>query len=72
MGWRFLLGLELDDPGFDFTVLGAFCSRLIEHGLEERILDAVLDRLAGAGLLRRGGRQRTDSTHVLAGRRPLP
>ncbi|MGN6171666.1 MAG: IS1182 family transposase, partial [Streptosporangiaceae bacterium] len=71
MDWKFLLGLELDDPGFDFTVLGDFRSRLIGHGLEERVLGAVLARLSGAGLLRTGGRQRTDSTHVLAAVRTL-
>ena len=71
MDWKFLLGLELDDPGFDFTVLGEFRSRLIGHGLEERVLAAVLARLSGAGLLRAGRRQRTDSTHVLAAVRTL-
>jgi hypothetical protein len=67
MDWKFLLGLELDDPGFDFTIPGDFRSRLIAHGLEER----VLARLSGAGLLRVGGRQRTDSMHVLAAVRTL-
>ncbi|MFJ1554719.1 transposase [Streptomyces mirabilis] len=71
MDWKFLLGLELDDPGFDFTVLGDFRSRLITHGLEERVLEVVLARLSQAGLLRAGGRQRTDSTHVLAAVRTL-
>ena len=71
MDWKFLLGLELDDPGFDFSILGDFRSRLIRHGLEERVLEAVLARLSGAGLLRAGGRQRTDSTHVLAAVRTL-
>ena len=71
LDWKFVLGLELDDPGFDFTVLGDFRSRLIDHGLEERVLDAVLARLSGAGLLRAGGRQRTDSMHVLAAVRTL-
>ncbi|WP_327576250.1 IS1182 family transposase [Streptomyces sp. NBC_00145] len=71
MDWKFLLGLELDDPGFDFTVLGDFRSRLITHGLEERVLEVVLARLSDAGLLRAGGRQRTDSTHVLAAVRTL-
>ncbi|MFD7605963.1 IS1182 family transposase [Streptomyces mirabilis] len=69
--WKFLLALELDDPGFDFTVLGDFRSRLIMHGLEERVLEAMLARLSKAGLLRAGGRQRTDSTHVLAAVRTL-
>jgi len=71
MDWKYLLGLELDDPGFDFTILGDFRSRLIRHGLEEKVLEAVLERLSGAGLLRAGGRQRTDSTHVLAAVRTL-
>jgi len=71
MDWKFLLGLELDDPGFDFTVLGDFRSRLIRHGLEERVLELMLARLSGAGLLRAGGRQRTDSAHVLAAVRTL-
>jgi len=71
MDWKFLLGLELDDPGFDFTVLGDFRDRLIRHGMEEKVLEAVLARLSGAGLLRAGGRQRTDSTHVLAAVRTL-
>ncbi|MFF7995898.1 IS1182 family transposase [Kitasatospora xanthocidica] len=71
MDWKFLLGLELDDPGFDFSVLGDFRARLIEHGLEERVLDLVLARCSELGLLRSGGRQRTDSTHVLASVRVL-
>ncbi|MET8631135.1 IS1182 family transposase [Kitasatospora sp. NPDC004669] len=71
MDWKFLLGLELDDPGFDFSVLGDFRSRLIEHGMEERVLDLVLARCSERGLLRSGGRQRTDSTHVLAAVRTL-
>ncbi|GAB2741568.1 IS1182 family transposase [Kitasatospora kifunensis] len=71
MDWRFLLGLELDDPGFDFSVLGDFRTRLIEHGMEERILTLVLARCSALGLLRSGGRQRTDSTHVLAAVRTL-
>jgi transposase len=71
MDWKYLLGLELDDPGFDFTVLGDFRARLIEHGLQEKVLDVILDRCSQHGLLRAGGRQRTDSTHVLAAVRTL-
>lgn len=71
MDWKYLLGLELDDPGFDFTVLGDFRARLIEHGLQEKVLDVILDRCSQQGLLRAGGRQRTDSTHVLAAVRTL-
>ncbi|MFI1259246.1 transposase [Streptomyces netropsis] len=71
MDWKFLLGLELDDPGFDFTVLSDFRSRLTEHSLEEQILEVMLTRLSDAGVLRAGRRQRTDSTHVLASVRTL-
>ncbi|MFE2989697.1 transposase [Streptomyces sp. NPDC059262] len=68
MDWKFLLGLELDDPGFEASVLSLFRSRLIEHGLEQTTLELMLERL---GLLKAGGRQRTDSTHVLAAVRTL-
>lgn len=69
--WKYALGLELDDPGFDFTVLAGFRARLIEHGLAEKVLDTLLERLSQQGLLKAGGRQRTDSTHVLAAVRTL-
>src|SRR5262245_32870475 len=46
MDWRYLLGLELDDPGFDFTVLSVFRSRLLAHSLEERVLERVLGHLS--------------------------
>ena len=68
---KYLLGLELTDCGFDFTVLTGFRQRLLDHDLDERVLDVVLERLAGEGLVSAGGRQRTDSTHVLAAIRRL-
>ncbi|MBV9022560.1 MAG: IS1182 family transposase [Streptomycetaceae bacterium] len=71
MDWKFLLGLELDDPGFDFSALSDFRSRLIRNSLEEKVLDLVLERCSELGLLRSGGRQRTDSTHVLGAVRVL-
>jgi transposase len=71
MDWKYLLGLELDDPGFDHTVLGDFRARLLEHGMEERVVEAVLEAAAQRGLLRRGGRQRTDSTQVVGDVRQL-
>ena len=64
--WKYALGLELTDPGFDHTVLTGFRQRLIDHGLEEKVLDLLLVRLAELGMVKPGGRQRTDSTHVLA------
>lgn len=63
--WKYLLGLELTDPGFDHTVLSEFRLRLLSHQSEARLFDAVLEVAQARGLLKAGGRQRTDSTHVL-------
>jgi transposase len=64
--WKYLLGLELADPGFDDSVLCEFRSRLLAGGGERLLLDKLLDRCQTLGLLKAGGKQRTDSTHVLA------
>lgn len=69
--WKYALGLGLEDPGFDFTVLSEFRARLVAGSMETEALDALLTRLAGLGLVGSGGRQRTDSTHVLARLRSL-
>jgi transposase len=69
--WKYLLGLELADPGFDHSVLCEFRSRLLEGGAEERLLHKLLDACWARGLLKARGRQRTDATHVLAAIRTL-
>jgi transposase len=71
LDWKYCLGLALDDEGFDFTVLSEFRARLTAGGLESLIFDALLARLVDLGLLGAGGRQRSDSTHVLAAVRSL-
>jgi transposase len=71
LDWKYCLGLSLEDEGFDFSVLSEFRARLVAGGLERVILDLLLSRLKGLGLVRAGGRQRTDSTHVLAAIRSL-
>ena len=43
-----------------------FRGRVAEAGLEQVVLDALLARLAAEGLVKAGGKQRTDSTHVVA------
>jgi transposase len=63
--WKYALGLELTDPGFDFSALSEFRTRLIAGGSEKLLLDKMLQRLRARGLVRARGRQRTDSTHVL-------
>jgi transposase len=69
--WKYLLGLELSDAGFDFSALCEFRSRLIAGGAETRLLERLLDHCCVRGLLKARGRQRTDSTHVLAQVREL-
>src|SRR5689334_17560608 len=69
--WKYLLGLELDAPGFDHSVLCEFRARLLEGGAEEHLLHRLLEACQARGLLKARGRQRTDSTHVLAAIRVL-
>jgi transposase len=69
--WKYLLSLELTDPGFDFSVLSAFRDRLLVGSAEELLLDKLLERCRALGWLKARGQQRTDSTHVLAAIRVL-
>ena len=69
--WKYCLGLELADPGFEFTVLSGFRDRLLAGGAERVIFDGLLARVKELGLVGAGGRQRTDSTHVLGRIRDL-
>jgi transposase len=69
--WKYALGLELTDSGFDCSVLSEFRARLVTGHAALRLLDTLLERLRALGLLKRRGRQRTDSTHVLAAIRVL-
>ena len=57
--------LDIADEGFDHSRLSRFRDRLIEGGAERIGFDALLGGLRRAGLVRRGGKQRLDSTHVL-------
>jgi len=66
MDIKYLLGLELADPGFDFSVLSEFRTRLVEHQAEHRLFELLVTRLSEQGYLKKRGSQRTDSTHILA------
>src|SRR2546421_6737010 len=68
---KYLLSLELTDPGFAFSVLSEFRDRLLAGSAEELLLDKLLERCRALGLLKARGPQRTDSTHVLAAIRVL-
>jgi transposase len=71
LDWKYALCLELADPGFDASVLCEFRQRLLDHGAEARLFEALLALARAAGLAKARGTQRTDSTHVLAAVRQL-
>ena len=69
--WKYALGLDLPDPGFDDSILSEFRARVAGGGLDQVVLDTLLERLAADGLVQAGGKMRTDSTHVIAAVRDL-
>ncbi|MEE1770641.1 transposase, partial [Streptomyces sp. JV185] len=69
--WKYALALELTDPGFDFSVLSEFRDRLVSADGGRPVLDGILTAAREKGLLSRGGKARTDSTHVLSAAREL-
>src|SRR5579862_5535108 len=64
--WKYALSLELTDPGFNFSILCEFRARLLAGEAEQRLLETVLTLARERGWLKARGKQRTDSTHVLA------
>ncbi len=64
--WKYVLALDLTDAGFDSSVLSEFRTRLIAGGAEQLLFETMLTLFRDQGLLKARGRQRTDSTHVLA------
>lgn len=69
--WKYGLGLELTDAGFDYSLLSEFRERLVAGAAATRLLEKLLARCQERGWLKAGGKQRTDSTHVLASVRAL-
>jgi len=69
--WKYALNLELTDSGFDHTVLSEFRARLVEGQAEHLLLETMLTLFKERGWLKARGKQRTDSTHVLAKIRAL-
>lgn len=63
---KYALSLELDDPGFDASVLSEFRTRLLEGGSESLLFDHLLERFREMKLVKARGKQRTDSTRILA------
>ncbi len=68
---KYMLSLDLTDPGFDASVLCEFRQRLLEGKAEQQILQPLLDLALARGWLKARGKQRTDSTHVFGAIRTL-
>ncbi len=71
LDWKYALSLDIEDSGFDFSVLSEFRGRLLGGSAEDRLLGRMLELFQGRGLLEGGGRQRTDATHVVGAVREL-
>ena len=69
LSWKYVLGLSLEEAGFDASVLSEFRGRLLEYEAERHVFEVMLDQFQARGLVKAGGRQRTDSTHVLGAMR---
>ncbi len=65
LGWKYALDLELDYEGFHSTVLVYFRDRLEEKKAQRMIFDGVVKLLMELGLVKRKGKQRLDSTHIV-------
>ena len=69
--WKYALSLDLTDSGFDFTILIEWSERLITEVGEQELLNKMLEKFQEKGLVCGKGKQRTDSTHILAKVREL-
>lgn len=69
--WKYALGLELTDEGFDASVLSEFRERLVETQAADYFLNLLLDHFKSLGLLKTWKQQRTDATHILGNLRAL-
>lgn len=71
LDWKYLLGLQVTDAGFHYSVLSEFRSRLLTGKAEERLLEVLLTHFKARGWLKERQRQRTDSTHIFTAVRCL-
>jgi transposase len=71
LDWKIAFGLPLDFLGFHPTVLTYFRDRLIANAKGSYAFDQILNHLSEIGLIKSGGKQRIDSTHIIAAVREL-
>jgi transposase len=66
LDWKYALSLPVDDAGFDASILVDFRQRLLDHMAQDRLLEPILQVCRERRWLKAGGKQRTDSTWVIA------
>jgi transposase len=71
LDWKYALSLPVDDTGFDASILTDFRQRLVAGQAQDQLLEPILQVCRERGWLKAGGKQRTDSTLVLANARRL-
>ncbi len=69
--WKYALGLPLEAVGFDDSILSEFRTRLVTGEKVLFLLDHFLQICQEREWLKARGKQRTDSTHILAAIRRL-
>jgi transposase len=63
--WKYALHAPLGYQGFHYSTLSNFRKRLVEHGQERLVFDQVVGLVERHGFMKRHGKQRTDSTHII-------
>lgn len=71
LDWKIAFGLPIDYPGIHNTTLVHFRDRLIENEKSSYAFDKILEHLVTIGLVKKGRKQRIDSTHVIGNVREL-
>lgn len=63
--WKHALGINLEEAGFDATVLCRFRRKLLECGLERSLFERLVKAAREAGLIAKDAAQLLDSSHIL-------
>src|SRR5713226_979263 len=65
LDWKYALRQEVSWRGFHYSDLCNFRKRLLAHGREGVVFERILAYLRERGYVKGGGKQRTDSTHIV-------
>ena len=71
LDWKYALHLEPSYRSFDHTVLSEFRQRLLKHGAESRVFNAIFAQLKQLGFYKQRDIQRTDSLAIYTHHRLL-